>query len=1048
MLTAARLREYTGPSAALDLLRDLGYPIAPVDVDPAEWRRGGVSIPWNGEGRLTLAARLPRFDLFLLTGCVAEEAITQFMRSYAAYNIYTKSVITYARDNEMSIFDLSAERTLRRLDVDLRHPSAHAVDRLNLLACSREDGALPRIFDRALDRASVTREFFQRFRAAVGDVAVALHEAHPEEERDAADAEALLILSRLLFLSFVQEKGWLNGERRFLVDRLQEQIRRRGEFFADVLLPLFFGCLNTPPRERTVAARRLGGVPYLNGGLFEPSSFERRHEELHLSNELMRGVLEDVFEKFDFRLDETDAAGTHVDPEMLGKVFESLMAADERAASGSFYTPREIVDVLVERAIGEWLGDGDAEAQLEKLERITILDPACGSGAFLLSALSAIERLWRARTDDVPRDLRRQIVARSLYGVDLDPRAVRLCELRLWLAIVSGSDAGIDDVEPLPNLDRNILQGNALLSPTDFLGDGKLSIYADWLHALRAQRDLLERYRTAPHAQRPALYRLIRGNDQRLASELLARGIDESERELQLACAPQRDLFGRSIQVDSERCRELHQRIAESKKMLEAAEEGTLAFFSFDVHFAHVMANGGFDVVAGNPPWVRNSRIDVRAKRMLADRYALFRGTHGKAFHQPDLSVAFFERAQQLAAPDGVIALLMPAKIVNAGYAGPLRRAARERVIALDDWSDSPRRRSLFEADTFPLGITCRSLVDPSSAFGTFSPHVRGEGRSVSLLPAYGEKVPHADEGRFVSITTAGESFELPRVELSVDGASSEWALVPPDVASISRRLREWHRPLAELLGRAPFMGVKTGDNRSFFLEAKAIRGDRLITTDGLRIPLGAVCRCVRGRDLQRWTTDDSQWMLWPPRGGWRKPPRWLEKLAATRGLEPREFKLSFVRPEHVGIKVAWKDLSRGVAAAVLPDVVHVNEMPFPLVPNQTLYAIDAVSLDEAYVIAALLNSTVAGALLVGVAERAKDAHYRYFGRTMAALPWPDPRAEWERLVRLSRRAHSRQTQREPLMREIDEIAARLYGISANELAVLQEFLERRLGAR
>jgi methylase of polypeptide subunit release factors len=1032
MLTPARLREYTGPSGALDLFRDLGYPIAPVDVDPAEWRRGGVTIPWNGEAQLQLAARLPRFDLFLLTGSVAEEAVTEFMRSYGAYNIKTKSVIAYVRENALAIFDLSANRTLRRLDVDLEHPTPHAIDRLNLLACSGTSGdesALARIYDRALDRESVTREFFLRFRAAVGDVAAALHESFPDEERDAVDAEALLILSRLLFLSFVQEKGWLNGERRFLVDRLHEQIRRRGEFFAGVLLPLFFGCLNTPLRERSIAARRLGRIPYLNGGLFEPSSFEQRHLEMYLPNELLRRVLEDVFEKFDFRLDEADAAGTHVDPEMLGKVFETLMAADERATSGSFYTPKEIVDVLVERAIAEWLGDVPAEAQLEKLERITILDPACGSGAFLLSALGAIERLWRARSSDVPRDLRRRIVSRSLYGVDLNPRAVRLCELRLWLAIVSGTDADAGDVEPLPNLDRNILQGNALLSPTDFLGDGRLSIYADWLHALRAQRDLLDRYRTAPHAQRPALYRLIRGNDQRLASELLARSIDESERELQLACAPQRDLFGRSIQVDPERCRELHQRIAEQKKMLDAAEEGTLDFFSFDVHFAHVMARGGFDIVAGNPPWVRNSRIDARTKRMLTDRYALFRGQRdGTAFHQPDLSVAFFERALTLTAPDGVVALLMPAKIVNAGYAGPLRRAARERVIAIDDWSDSPRRRSLFEADTFPLGITCRNNE-------WLSPLRRGE------------KVPQADEG-CVRVTAGDESFELPRAALSVDGAFSEWALVPPAVSSIARRLRGSHHSFAEGLGRKPFMGVKTGDNRSFFLEAKAIRGDRLITTDGVRIPLSAVCRCVRGRDLQRWTTTGSQWMLWPPRGGWRKPPAWLQTLAETRGLEPADFRLSFVRAEHVGIKVAWKDLSRGVAAAVLPDVVHVNEMPFPLVPNQTLYAIDAVSLDEAYVIAAVLNSTIADALLVGVAERAKDSHYRYFGRTMAALPWPDLRAGWDRLVRLSRRAHRPDVTREPIEREIDEIVARLYGVSAGELATLQAFLERRIGAR
>ena len=999
MLTPARVRGYTGHEAALSLLRDLGYPVAPIDIDPEEWRRGGVDIPWNGTTRLQLAARLRHFDLFVLDGNASGEEVAQFMRSYEAYNCLIKSVLVKQHENRISLFDLSGERTLRRLDVDLGAPSAHALDRLNLLAHGECDSSLPRIYDRALDRESVTREFFQRFRLAVRDVAAAL----PSGDAEAAGAEALLILSRLLFLSFVQEKGWLNGERRFLVDRLEREIARGREFFSNVLVPLFFGALNTPLRERTAAARRLGRIPYLNGGLFEPSPFELRHADLHLPNDLLQRVLEEVFEKFDFRIDETDAAGTHVDPEMLGKVFESLMAADERAASGSFYTPKEIVDILTERAIAEWLGD----AGVEKLATITVLDPACGSGAFLLSALGAIEKLWRAKTGHVPRDLRRRIVARSLFGVDVKPEAVRLCELRLWLAIVAASDAPIEEVEPLPNLDRNILQGNALLSPTDFLGDARLDIYNDWLVALRAQRELLERYRSAPQAERPALYRLIRGNDQRLASELLARSIDEAERELRHVCAPQRDLFGRAEPVDAERCRELQQRIAGETLLLEQAEEGRLDFFSFDVHFAPVMASGGFDIVAGNPPWVRNSRVDVRTKRMLAERYALFRPHRdGTAFHQPDLSIAFFERASQLVKKDGVVALLLPAKIVNAAYAAPLRRAAAARVIALDDWSDDPRRRRWFDADTFPLGVTCAAARDR------------------------------------VRVTACGESFELPR-ELLVAGAeTAEWALVPPDVAAILARLRSTFRPFGDALGRRPFMGVKTGDNRSFFLEARRIEGAHLVTTDGIRVPLTGVCRCVRGRDVRRWSAGASQWLLWPPPGGWRKPPRWLAKLAAARGIEPGHYRLSFVRAEHVGIKVAWKDLSRGLAATVLPDVVHVNEQAFPLVPNQTLYAVDAVSLDEAYAVCALLNSTVAGALLVSVAERAKDAHFRYFGRTVAALPWPDLRGEWECLVRLSRRAHRGAV----VQQELDAVAARLYGVRPDELMLLTRFLGRRLG--
>ena len=133
---------------------------------------------------------------------------------------------------------------------------------------------------------------------------------------------------------------------------------------------------------------------------------------------------------------------------------------------------------------------------------------------------------------------------------------------------------------------------------------------------------------------------------------------------------------------------------------------------------------------------------------------------------------------------------------------------------------------------------------------------------------------------------------------------------------------------------------------------------------------------------------------------------RWLKRFAALREMELDDVRLSFVRPEHVGMKVAWKDLSRGVAAAVLPDAVDVGEQTVPVVPNQTLYAIDAATLSEAHVIAAVLNSTIAGALLVAVAERAKDAHYRYFGRTIAAMPYPDTTAHCDTLERLSRRAH------------------------------------------
>ena len=1025
MITAERLRRCRGAADLVELFRELGYPVQPVEVDRAEWRRGGVAIPWNGTTRFHLMARLPRLDVFLLDGSVPSDSIATFLRDYANYNVITKSVIVNISDRNCSVFDLSRAGRLRRLSFHPDAPSALAVDRMNLLEIAGTDPhAATRIFDRALDREAVGRQFFIRFRAAVRDVAEELRTRHPQESSEELEQQSLLILSRLLFLSFIQEKGWLNGERRFLIDRYDAARLDGDEFFALVLLPLFFGCLNTPRHERDDRARALGAIPYLNGGLFEPSTFERRHVDLHLSNELMRSVLEDVFEKFDFSVDETDTAGTHIDPEMLGKVFESLMADDERAASGSFYTPKEIVDALTSRAIVEWLSrsqrslrddlhallergersrqiEDAAAALLQRLEKISVLDPACGSGAFLLSALNIIEKLV-ALLDRGPRPearglTRQTIVERSLYGVDIKPEAVRLCELRLWLAIVSGSDASIDDIPPLPNLDRNIRQGNALLSPIDFLGGHRREIYRQWSSGIRTQRDLIDRYRHAPRSERPALLRLLRTNDLRLASDLVTGAIETDESELASASTPERDLFGEEGRVDQLRCHDLQARIAETRAALERIEHGMLDFFSFDVHFAHVIAGGGFDVVAGNPPWVRNARIDRQSRRMYRDRYALFgRGPRSAGFHQPDLSLAFFERAVGLADHDGVVAMLMPAKIANATYAAPLRRFTQEQLSLIDliDWTGDPRR--FFTADTFPLGVVARR-----GAAGT------------------------------TRVTTGGTTFEVGQRDLCLTG--NEWALVPPEIASTLRRIAAEHAPLVDALGRRPTMGVKTGDNQRFFVEG-TIDGGHLVTKDGVRIPMFALCRCVRGRDLRRWTTMQSQWMLWPPAARWKDAPEWM-----------RHLRLAFVRPEHVGVKVAWKDVSRGMAAAVLPDIVHVDGHAVPLVPNQTLYSIDTVSLDEAYVIAAILNSTIADAFFLATAERAKDDHYRYFGRTVGRLPMPriaPDVAAWDKLVRVSRAAH--RSGRTP--EELDVIIAELYGVEG--LEPLRSFVERRLGAR
>jgi hypothetical protein len=575
MLTPARLREYTGPSGVLDLLRDLGYPIAPIDIDPAEWRRGGVSIPWNGEAQLTLAARLPRFDSSSSQATVARNrsriscAVT--VHTISTYEISARFTYTKIR----SRYSISRCRTRAAAARRRSPPSQRARHRSPESARVRrpDETSLPRIFDRALDRESVTREFFQRFRARCSDVA-ARSRIVPNEEREAVDAEALLILSRLLFLSFMQEKGWLNGERRFLVDRLEQETRRGREFFSDVLAAALLRLPQHAARERTFAARDSAASRISTAAC---SSRRRSSCAIRSASAERADAARDRGRVREVRLpiDESDAAGTHVDPEMLGKVFESLMAADERAASGSFYTPKEIVDVLVERAIAEWLGRTPTAASRSS-RGITVLDPACGSGAFLLSALGVRSSVSGARTRRADRGAARSAPAhRRALAVRRrsQAEAVRLCELRLWLAIVSAATRrSTTSSRCRTSTATSFRATRSSARPTSSATRGRAStrLAARAARAARSDRALSQR------AACGAARAVSPDPRQRSAARLRAAGarIDEAERELQRAARRSAISSAARARVDPERCRELQQRIAEEKRMLEASEEG------------------------------------------------------------------------------------------------------------------------------------------------------------------------------------------------------------------------------------------------------------------------------------------------------------------------------------------------------------------------------------------------------------------------------------------------------------------------------------------
>ncbi|HYC34041.1 MAG TPA: N-6 DNA methylase, partial [Gemmatimonadales bacterium] len=324
----------------------------------------------------------------------------------------------------------------------------------------------------ALQGQEVGRRFFLEFRAVLERMSAGLPGSIRADDRRAF---ALLQLTRVLFLYFVQAKGWLDGRERFLAEQVDSCLARRRRLHRDLLRPLFFGTLNRSVCARGVAAARFGRVPFLNGGLFEPHPLERRIR-WDLSNDLWRDAFDRLFERFHFTVHEGVEDG-RIAPDMLGRVFEGVMAPDTRRASGTYYTPAALVARMTEAALAGLIAARahcslrQAEQRLaeqapsawQALESIAVLDPAVGSGAFLLGAL---ERLAALAPGGDTSATRRAILGRNLFGVDRSAAAVRLAELRLWLAVIAGDPADRPElVLPLPNLDCLVRQGDSLVDP-------------------------------------------------------------------------------------------------------------------------------------------------------------------------------------------------------------------------------------------------------------------------------------------------------------------------------------------------------------------------------------------------------------------------------------------------------------------------------------------------------------------------------------------------------------------------------------------------------
>lgn len=1083
-------------SAPARLLTALGF--EPVGLRVPDSAHADFGLDLSESLTLEVAARYAGFQVFRIVfeRRLDPEAIRRVAAALYRHNPTRRALLVFEAPDDSRLVLASwglgpGPFRLLKLWID---PATPRRSELDILAGLAVDGAatasdIALAHTRVLDREGVTRRFFAEFRQQRAELAAGLIGIPETARQDRLDL-ALTLLSRLLFLYFIQRKRWLAGDIAYLRHLYEDSLSHGVPFFRRRLKPLFFSALNRDPQRRGRQARQLGELPYLNGGLFERDVLERKYRRLDVPDDCFAPIFHELLDKYQFTLREDQPADQDVavDPEMLGKVFEGLMAESLRGSTGAFFTPRALVDRLVDGALVAYLATAtncDAEV-IEQLlasavshvepqvrERLTaclqairVLDPAVGSGAFLLAALHRLESL-RDALEDPPADpltrfqRRQKIIQHNLYGVDINGAAVRLCELRLWLALIVDLQVeAVAEVPPLPNLDINIRQGDALLDPIDFLlqladlDHGQLAgRWRQQLSRLAARRD---RYFHSAGADKRRVQRSLRHTERDLALSFLgelAAQIDARSCDLRMA-ARSRDLFGKRAGLTRSQRRAaatLKRRRSEVSRLLRRIREmEELPFFSFPIHFADAgTPTAHFHVVLGNPPWVRTHHWSRLSRRRLSERFQCLRdagwrtGTRlagaGRGFGaQLDLSALFLERSLGLLAENGTLGFLLPAKLARGLSAGALRQRllASTRILQLEDCSLATAR--LFEATTYPLAlIAMRGAPQPRH-------HV-----TVRLHERQGEML----------------DFQLPQARLALiaEDAESPWVLAPPKARAVIDRLRAAGPPLGSRPGRRPLRGIVTGNNALFVGElhqAAAAKGRVALRLGGRNVLIEAdrIRPALRGEDLVPWRFSINRALVWTHDNqgrvlaslpsATRNHVRLHERaLKARIDLKPGQpfWTLFRVRPAKWGLRVAWRDIAPAPVAVVVPPGAPSPGGSAPIISLNTVYQIPAASEEDAYLVAAVLNSTVARAYLKAIAERASGGYFRFLGWTVALLPFPEKpdAAVLIRLVQLSRAAHSAGGLDADSQVELDELVARLYQLEAGELDELRAFDSR-----